>query len=287
MNFYLGCAVWAYKGWLGDLFPPGTKSGEFLRLYSRRLSTVEGNTTFYALPDPATVARWANETPEGFRFCPKLGRDVSHEGPLAMRLGIAQTFVERMRGLGSRLGTIFLQLPPGYSAAQLADLEAFLAAWPPDIRLAVEARHLSWYASPGESQLMELLERYAVGRVLMDVRPLELGPLPGAEKDLDAARDRKPRVPLHPLRSAELSLIRYIGHPDLELNAPLLDEWAARVAEWLQQGTTVYWFMHCPDEARSPELCRMFHRRLAQLVEIPAMPWHPDEGAEPQQQALF
>jgi uncharacterized protein YecE (DUF72 family) len=46
-NFYIGCAVWAYKDWLGELFPLGSKSADFLALYSRRLTTVEGNTTFY------------------------------------------------------------------------------------------------------------------------------------------------------------------------------------------------------------------------------------------------
>jgi hypothetical protein len=46
-NFYIGCAIWGYKEWVGDLFPPGSKSGEFLALYSRRLTTVEGNTSFY------------------------------------------------------------------------------------------------------------------------------------------------------------------------------------------------------------------------------------------------
>ena len=45
--FYIGCAIWGYKDWVGDLFPPGSKSGDLLALYSRRLTTVEGNTTFY------------------------------------------------------------------------------------------------------------------------------------------------------------------------------------------------------------------------------------------------
>jgi len=45
--FYIGCAVWGYKDWVGTLFPPGSKSNELLSLYSRRLTTVEGNTTFY------------------------------------------------------------------------------------------------------------------------------------------------------------------------------------------------------------------------------------------------
>jgi uncharacterized protein YecE (DUF72 family) len=46
-RFYIGCAVWASKDWLGELFSPGSKSADFLALYSRRLTAVEGNTTFY------------------------------------------------------------------------------------------------------------------------------------------------------------------------------------------------------------------------------------------------
>ena len=67
-KFYLGCAVWGYKEWVGELFPPGSKSTDFLSLYSRRLTTTEGNTTFYATPlrtyallgDPLTRARALN-----------------------------------------------------------------------------------------------------------------------------------------------------------------------------------------------------------------------------------
>jgi uncharacterized protein YecE (DUF72 family) len=44
-QFYIGCAVWAYKDWVGELFPPASKSTDLLSLYSRRLTTVEGNTT--------------------------------------------------------------------------------------------------------------------------------------------------------------------------------------------------------------------------------------------------
>src|SRR5215211_3877232 len=84
-QFYIGCAVWAYKDWVGELFPPGSKSGEFLALYSRRLTTVEGNTTFYAIPKAEIVQRWAAETPETFRFCFKIPREISHSGHLARK----------------------------------------------------------------------------------------------------------------------------------------------------------------------------------------------------------
>lgn len=288
MKFYLGCAIWAYKDWVGELFPPGSKSADFLRLYSRRLTTVEGNTTFYAVPKADTVARWAAETPETFRFCLKLPREVSHEGPLAARAEATRGFVERMSGLGERLGPFFLQLPPGYRADKLGDLEQWLQSWPAGYRVAVEVRHGDWYREPGEGALMALLERYGAGRALMDVRPLSAGPLPGAEEDLQRARDNKPDVPLHPLRSSDVALVRYIGHPDLGLNAPFLDEWAGRVAQWLADGTEVYFFCHCPDERLSPQLCRQFHGRLARLADVAPLPWG-DGGpaAPPEQLSLF
>ncbi|MFL5805405.1 MAG: DUF72 domain-containing protein [Roseiflexaceae bacterium] len=285
-QFYIGCAIWGYKDWVGGLFPPGSKSANFLALYSRRLTTVEGNTSFYATPKAEVVQRWATETPETFRFCFKIPREISHEGPLAAQVETTRAFVERMAGLGDRLGPFFLQLPPGYRADKIDDLERWLAAWPRERQLAVEVRHDDWYANPGERALMALLDRYGVGRVLMDVRPLNAGPLPGAEIDLQQARDRKPDVPLHPLRSGGLALIRYIGHPTPELNEPLLDEWAARVASWLAEGTQVYFFCHCPVEQRSPALCRSFYERLARLAEVPALPWDElDRGM--QQARLF
>ena len=285
-NFYIGCAVWGYKDWVGNLFPKGSKNADFLSLYSRRLTTVEGNTSFYATPRVEVVQRWAAETPETFRFCFKLPREVSHEGSLAAQVKTTREFVERMAPLGERLGPFFLQLPPGYRADKIDDVEQWLAAWPGEYRLAVEVRHDDWYTEPQESALMDLLHRYNVGRVVMDVRPLNAGPLPGANVDVQAARDRKPDVPMHPLVSGGIALIRYIGHPTSELNGPLLDDWARRVASWLNEGTEVYFFCHCPDERRSPALCREFQLRLERLAGVPPLPWDElDHGL--QQATLF
>lgn len=285
-DYFIGCPIWAHAGWVGDFFPAGSANRDFLRLYSRRLTTVEGNTTFYAVPKDEIVLRWADETPDTFRFSLKIPRDISHEAPLRAQIAQTHAFVAQMEPLGPRLGPFFLQLPPRFSPHQIDDLAAWLAAWPPEQRVAVEVRHDDWFAPAGEQALMDLLERYNAGRVLMDVRPLELGSLPGAEADLQRARDNKPHVPLHPLHSGKLALVRYIGHPDLALNVPLLDEWAERVAQWLAQGVTVYMFMHCPDNDFAPALCRMFHERLAQLTDLPPLPW--DEGeSRIEQQRMF
>lgn len=273
-TFALGCAVWAYKAWIGTLFPPGSKSNTLLGLYSRRLTTVEGNTTFYALPKPETVQRWADETPESFTFCFKLPRAISHSGELARKIDPTLAFVDLMRPLGSRLGPFFLQLPPSFSPREIDDLAAWLAAWPRGQRIAVEVRHDDWFLPANERVLMALLETHGAGRVLMDVRPLDFGPLPGGEVDLQRARDNKPNVPLHPLVSSNFALIRYIGHPNLPLNAPLLDEWASRVAAWMAEGIEIFFFMHCPTEAYSPQLCRDFQQRLERIAAVPALPWN-------------
>lgn len=292
----IGCAVWGYKGWLGDLLPAGSKSSDLLRLYSRRLTTVEGNTTFYATPAADTVRRWQHETPPGFQFCWKLPRDISHSGQLCRQFGLTTAFVQRMAMPEQRTGPFFLQLPPSYSPQQLPDLAGWLAAWAEQLgayRLAVEVRHPDWYSDPAEPALMELLERYTVGRVLMDVRPIrELASDAPADQSgalLDDARERKPDVPLHPLRSGGVSMLRYIGHPDPARNAGWLDEWAARLVQWLQQGTDVYAFMHCPDESRSPALCRALYHRMAQQISLPPLPWDALATAQPavQQQTMF
>lgn len=122
MNFYLGCAVWSYREWVGDLYPPNSKERDFLSLYSRRLTAVEGNTTFYAIPSVDTIKKWVAQTPKGFKFCPKLHRQITHQGLLTPHIARALHFLSRMSHLEDRLGTIFIQLPPSYSPAYLQDL---------------------------------------------------------------------------------------------------------------------------------------------------------------------
>jgi uncharacterized protein YecE (DUF72 family) len=284
MNFRLGCAVWAYRGWIGDLYPQDSQSKDFLRLYSDRLTTVEGNTTFYAVPDQDTVARWAAETPSGFEFCLKLPREVTHQGLLQPSVPEALKFLERMRGLGTRLGPVFAQLPPSYSPAWLSDLTAFLTAWPRnEAPIALEVRHPNWFREPHASQLTTTLEQLGVGRVLLDTRPIYGGP---DDPQLHSER-RKPKLPLQPNVTAPFSLIRFISHPNPELNQALLQEWVVQVDQWLRQGTRIYFFVHCPLEERSPGTARYFQQLLEQQhVRIPPLPWNGIEQP-PAQLSLF
>jgi uncharacterized protein YecE (DUF72 family) len=283
MTFLIGCAVWAFKGWLGDLYPAGSRSSDFLHLYSRRFTTVEGNTTFYSTPDVATVKRWAEATPPGFKFCPKLPKTITHNGLLAPELPRALKFLDLMQNLGDRLGPLMAQLPPSYSPAQWDDLTQFLQGWAQtQVPLALEVRHRDWFDAPYRDRLTALLKELNLGRVLLDTRPIYKAP---DNPQLDAER-KKPNVPLQPQVTSDYSVIRLISHPQLALNQPYMDEWVTLVDRWLQQGTRIYFFVHCPQEVRSPANARHFQHLLARQATIPPLPW---DGIvqQPEQLGLF
>src|SRR6266576_2896315 len=100
-GLYVGTSGWSYPSWRPDFYPPGTKPEDFLRYYAERFATVELNTTGYRLPREEQFARWAEQTPPGFRFAPKLAGN---------RPRMLAEFGPRVRALGDRLGPIRVQL---------------------------------------------------------------------------------------------------------------------------------------------------------------------------------
>ena len=275
MMLYLGCAVWAFKDWVGDFYPAGARPADFLRLYGDRLTTVEGNTTFYSIPDAATVDRWAAQTPETFRFCPKVPRLYSHSGELMRHLPQTLDFLATLQRLGPRLGPMFLQLPPSYSPERFSDLLQFLTEWPRQTApIAVEVRHLDWFRQTHADRLNDRLRQLGVGRVLLDSRTMYDGQADGLPDPQFTSERRKPNVPLQPVVTADFCLVRYISHPDLNFNEPYVTKWVPRLQAWLAAGKTVYLFIHCPHEAQSPAIARYFYDTLkGTMPNLPSLPW--------------
>ena len=292
MSFYIGCPIWSWKGWVGNFYPEGTKPSEFLHEYTRRLTTVEGNTTFYAVPAQKTLEGWAEEMPPTFRFCPKVPKAISHEGQLMDNVERAHEFINIMSQLGTRLGPMFLQLPPRYSPKLIGDLIAFLAAWPREVRLAVEVRHLDWFDSPHDEALNELLSEHNMARVTIDTRPIR--DLDGDEilagsvyQSLLEARERKPDVPVVPKRTSDFIFVRYIGHPDMEVNNPYLKEWGDYFIPQFQEGADVYMFCHSPNNLAAPWLCRKLYAQVEKEVSLPPLPWNELDSENYEQGQLF
>jgi uncharacterized protein YecE (DUF72 family) len=232
MPISIGCAVWSYPGWLGEVYPLKTPAKEFLRVYSNYFPAVEGNTTFYAIPDRATIDRWIAQTPVGFKFCLKFPRAITHNGLLEPFIMPARSFITQMQELGDRLGVMFIQLPPNYSPTGLADLTAFLTEISrQNVKIALEVRHLDWFKSPDREQLNEILTKLGVGRVILDSRPIYEAEL----SDEPVIECKKPHVPIDLTLTAPFSLIRYVSHPILSANQKWLEGWTSQIQTWLQQ----------------------------------------------------
>lgn len=277
MALYLGCPMWGLKTWTGRFFPAGARPREFLALYSRRLNAVEGNTTFYAVPDPATVERWRDETPPGFQFCLKFPQSISHRRRLKNAQAETAEFLDRLERLAQagRCGPAFLQLPPTFTGRHLETLADYLAGLPRDFRYAVEPRQADFFGGPAEAALDELLRRHNVARGLFDTSALFSLPADHSPAVAEAQR-RKPAFPLRATRTAAFAFVRFVGQPEAPANRAWLAAWAERAAAWLAAGEEVFFFLHNPDDTFGPEMARLFHALVAERHPVPPLPeWAP------------
>jgi uncharacterized protein YecE (DUF72 family) len=142
-RLFVGTSGFAYKEWVGEFYPPGTKSADYLARYAERLPSVEINYTFQRLPTPATLAQWCERTPENFVFSLKAHRRITHMARLSGVEEGLRSFLDGVAPLGERLGPVLFQCPPTLSYRPEV-LESFLAALPPGRRYAMEFRHQSW-----------------------------------------------------------------------------------------------------------------------------------------------
>src|SRR5579875_2905975 len=112
MKLHVGCAMWNHAPWQGRQLPQTLPPRDRLRAYASWCNAVEGNTTFYATPSPATVASWAEQTSPDFRFLLKLPRPVTHDSHLAGGNDALSGFLAAIEALGPRIHALWVQLPP-------------------------------------------------------------------------------------------------------------------------------------------------------------------------------
>ncbi len=281
LPYFLGCPSWSESAWREYLYPAHAKTGDLLGLYSQVFNAVEGNTTFYARPAPATIERWAQVMPAHFRFTAKFGRDISHAGDLREQLTAAQTFIQLLKPLGPRVAPYWLQLPSTFGPARLSELVAFLDEV--DVPVAVEVRNRAFFARGDEErELNRLLQGRGVERICLDPRALFscTSQAPGV---LDA-QSKKPRVPPRPTAFSQHPQVRFIGHPDLAANEPFLLPWLDKVAAWIKEGRSPYVFLHTADNRLAAALAQRFHRGL--MERLPGLPALPELDRAPEAEQL-
>jgi uncharacterized protein YecE (DUF72 family) len=246
-HVYVGAPVWSHPGWVGNLYPPKTKSAEYLTHYSRQFNSIELNSSFYRVPDQKTLAHWKDSTPKDFRFSPKVHQGVSHRVGSGELIG---DFCRKIQGLDDRLGMSFLQLPPAFSRNQLPSLRGLLRQASKNFKLAVEFRHPSWFIGQHLSpDAFDLLSEFGHSTVITDTT---------SRRDV-----------LHATLTSSRVMIRFLGNELHPSDFTRLDQWVERLTSWIEMGATeIYFFGHQAGYDGVPELIQYFVEKLNTQAQL-------------------
>jgi uncharacterized protein YecE (DUF72 family) len=149
-RIYAGTSGWAYSTWKPDFYPAGTPAKRFLEFYASKLTSVEVNYTFRALPTAKMLEGWLAATPANFRFSFKAPQRITHFRRLRdCDQDVAQfvATLEPVRQAG-KLGLLLFQLPPNFKAntellQSFLSVAALKTSYAPPI--AFEFRDQSWF----------------------------------------------------------------------------------------------------------------------------------------------
>ena len=193
----IGTCSWADEALTKHWYPKGVRSSEDrLRYYGEHFSTVEADSTYYRLPDPEMVARWAERTPDDFVMHVKafgvmtrhpvkaeqLPPDLREHAPVddkgrvdrpprEFRAEVFARFHDALSPLreAGKLGGILMQFP-SYVVYKPASLEYI--EWAADQlrgdRMLVEFRHRSWFEDENRANALSLLEELGATNVVVD-----------------------------------------------------------------------------------------------------------------------
>jgi uncharacterized protein YecE (DUF72 family) len=212
----IGIGGWSYEPWRGVFYPEGHPQKRELEYASRRLTSIEINSTYYGAQKPETFAKWYEQTPEAFVFSVKAPRYATHRKVLADAGASVERFLKGgVTQLKHKLGPINWQFMPG-KMFDAGDFEAFLKLLPPEVdglslRHAVEVRHES-FRTP---EFVKLARRYGVAAVL------------GVDSEHPSIADAT--APFAYIRLMGTQANEALGYP-----AATLDLWAERARSWAQ-----------------------------------------------------
>jgi uncharacterized protein YecE (DUF72 family) len=216
----IGTSGWAYDHWRGVLYREDVSQEDLLPAYAASFRTVEINNTFYQLPGAETIEGWRRKTPDEFLFAVKANRYITHMKNLLEPKEPVARMMDRVQGLGDKLGPVLFQLPPGWHV-NVERLANFVDILPRDQRYAFEFRHESWYTDP----VYDVLEQSGCAFCIHDHR--------------DAPSPQ--RV------TADFVYVRFHGWQggyEGKYSSADLSAWADTIAGWRDGGLDVYGYFN-------------------------------------------
>jgi uncharacterized protein YecE (DUF72 family) len=159
---YVGTAAWSIPKIAMDSFP---LEGTHLERYSKVLSAVEINSSFYKDHQAKSYKRWAACTPESFRFSVKLNKRFTHEGDLEIDCDDLRDNLRAIMELGEKMGVLLIQFAAGkkfnYERMRIF-YKTIRDIYPGPV--ALEARNMTWMSN----ESIELMKEFNLSKADAD-----------------------------------------------------------------------------------------------------------------------
>ncbi|MBC7775105.1 MAG: DUF72 domain-containing protein [Phycisphaerae bacterium] len=222
-RFHLGTSGWSYP-WQGIFYPLELRSGEYLTYYATKFDCTEINSCFYHYTMPKTVEKWLAETPDSFRFAPKMNREITHERKFVEVEAPLEKFMSRFLPMGKRLGPILIQIAASfrYQRDLAESFFGLLRQKYPQQAFAFEARHTSWF----EAEALDLLREHEIGFVIASAGK---------------------RFPSLETVTSDTVYLRLHGEEklyDSNYSEAQLEQYAFMIKDWLEDGKEIWMFFN-------------------------------------------
>jgi uncharacterized protein YecE (DUF72 family) len=262
----LGTCSWADEGLVKTWYPRGVSSAEArLRYYARTFDTVEVDSTFYALPDPAVAVKWVERTPPEFVFHVKASKEMTHHREAESMEAAYGEFRRALEplALSGKWRGVLLQYHPRFkksdeAKAELAQVRGLVEPLVP----LIEFRHRSWLDEAEQAETLEFLERHGLAFVSVDApRTRASNVLP----PIAAATHRVAYIRFHGrnwrtwnIRGATKSWERF----DWEYSPEELGEWVEPARGLAEQADEVYALFNVNRDDQGPRGAAIFRGLL-------------------------
>ena len=205
------------------LYPTPFENASRLTYYSTLFNSIEINSSFYRIPQVATVSKWNTSVSEEFKFTFKLWKGITHIKYLNFNEDDVIAFFKSINAINNKKGCLLIQFPPSLTSQYRSQLEKLLSCINEidvrqDWKIAIEFRNKSWY----HQDVYNLLNFYKTAIVIQDI-PKSATPYLNHKSDFIYIRFHGPT-----------------GNYRESYSEDFLNEYATYIKEWIESGKKVY-----------------------------------------------
>ncbi|MFC4307027.1 DUF72 domain-containing protein [Cohnella boryungensis] len=274
-------------GW-GDhdsLYPGRTAAKDKLKAYAGQFSVVEMDSSFYAVQPPDRMARYAEETPAGFRFVVKAYQGMTghlrgkpyYEKDSEMYSAFRDSLAP-LREAGKLAAALF-QYPPWFDCTLenvrlLRETKKRMEGFP----CAIEFRHQSWFEAEYREKTLAFMRDAGWIHSVCDEPQAGIGSVPvvpvATTADLTLVRMHGRNVGgWNQSGNANWREVRYLYDYSLDE----LSEWQERVRGLLGQCSAVAVIFNNNSGGHAAGNAKQFMKLLGLPVQEPPLEEHPEQ----------